>query len=114
MKCYLYSQDLMFSSQVAGAAASANCEFANLRSVEELSAEGQHVVVIDLSPQGLDISQFIASCKSRENVRLIAIGPHVHETKLEAARQAGSDFVLSKGQASRELPTLLRTMAEDR
>ena len=120
MKCFLLSQDLMFTSQARGAAESAECEPVTIANADEAislltSAErdmpgASGIAVIDLTAAELDIQPTIELLK-RHDIRVIAIGPHVHEAKLEAAKSADCDYVLTKGQASRELPVFIEKIA---
>jgi hypothetical protein len=41
---------------------------------------------------------------------ILAYGPHVHEDRLAAARAAGCDAVVSRGQLDREADSLLATL----
>ena len=40
--------------------------------------------------------------------RVVAFGPHVHEQRLAAARDAGCDLVVSRGQFFSQLETILK------
>ena len=120
MHCLVFSRDLMFSSKVAGAARAANVESKTVASAEALIAAvldhpGALAVLFDLAVAGLDQQTLVAlTTQLREQhatVRMIAVGAHVHAEKLAAAEQAGFEFVLTKGQASRELPELLAELA---
>jgi CheY-like chemotaxis protein len=114
------SRDLMFSSQVAGAARAANVESQTVASAEAvvaaaLDSPNTLAVLVDLAVAGLDqqaLAGLITQLRERHaTVRLIAVGAHVQTEKLAAAEQAGFEFVLTKGQARRELPELFAKLA---
>ena len=109
-KCFILSQDLMFSSQVAGASSAAGLETRNIQSAQQVDGEAP-LVVLDLTTPGLDIGQTVSSLKEA-NAKVVAVGPHVHAGKLELATQAGCDVVLTKGQASRDLGATLSALSK--
>ena len=111
MKCYLISRDLMFSSQVSGAAAQAGIEFQTMGTPADCGVpEEASVVILDLTMPGLNIESAIHEAAAITSTKIIAVGPHVQGEKLEAAKEAGAHFVLSKGQAHRELATVLKEL----
>ncbi len=100
-------KDLMFSSQLNGAVQRAGLipqtclgQMTVIQSLEKYEIQW---VIVDLETEKLDLP----ALRSATNGRLIGFGPHVHTTKLEAAHQAGFDFVLSRGQISGGLDQLL-------
>lgn len=107
MKCYVLSRDLMFSSQASNAAKAAGCETQTVGSLEQISSDEPSIVVLDLTTPGFDISVAVTHIKSNAAVKTIAVGPHVQEAKLDAAREAGVDVLMTKGQASRELSNVI-------
>lgn len=106
MKCYILSRDLMFSSQVTSDAKQMGLEPQTIGSAADV-AEPDSLVVLDLGGPGLDVGQVVEALASM-NAKLIAVAPHVHEAKLEAAKAAGAYRVLTKGQAHRELKSVLQ------
>ena len=62
------------------------------------------LVIVDLSTPGLDVAGFVKRLRgikasdAMSELRIIAFGPHVHEDRLAAAREAGCDEVMSRGQ----------------
>ena len=42
------------------------------------------------------------------SVHVVAFGPHVHEERLAAAREAGCDVVVSRGKFFAELDAILK------
>ena len=102
MPVVLLSADLMLTSQAAGAAARQQLELVTVSSEDQLvdAANGATMAIVDLAFSGLQIS---AVCERLEALpespqRIIAFGPHVHQQRLDAARAAGCDEVMSRGQ----------------
>lgn len=96
--------DLAVASMVHGAAQQAGATSvmaldaeALFRRIEESATPA--LVVVHLETRGLDIVALMERMRSLPQPPrgVIAFGPHVHEARLEAARQAGCDEVLSKG-----------------
>lgn len=103
MRLLLLTSDLMCSSQVAGIARGLGLPVATFGSAEALvaaAAEGPSVVVLDLNAAGVDVGELAPRLRSAAQPprAIVAFGPHVHESRLEAARQAGCDEVLPRGQ----------------
>ena len=95
------TRDLMVSSQISGAARGAACEMQVAGDSEAAAAlsrvSGCCGVLLDLTMPGVDLQQLLAGL-SEARPPVIAFGPHVHTTTLEAARAAGCDRVLSRGE----------------
>ena len=94
------SSDLMIASQISGAAARHGAEVRTVSSAEQLLDETDTArVILDLSLPGLDVAGIVARLRAAAAPppQIIAFGPHVHEAKLAAAREAGCDEVLSRG-----------------
>lgn len=100
----LLSSDLMISSQLMGPAQQQGVVLQTAASAGDLIAkcEGQTValVVLDLTHPSLNCVELVASLRAIETPpgAIVAFGPHVHEKKLAAARDAGCDGVFSRGQ----------------
>jgi DNA-binding NarL/FixJ family response regulator len=113
MTLILLSADLTVVSRVEGAAARAGMtvRVVSNRSaaVEVAAAETTDVLIIDLgSPVG-DVKELVIDVKAQcPNARILAFGPHVHEQKLAAAREAGCDLVVSRGQFFAQVDALLQ------
>jgi len=108
--CFVFSKDLMFSSQISAAAKSAGLVTKTVLGLEQVTGESTYYVVLDLTIPGLDIADAVETLKDA-GATVIAVGPHVHEAKLELAKESGCDRVLSKGQASRELGAVLAELS---
>ena len=78
--------------------------------------EGDYLALFDLTHPGLDIVVLARKLRELPNspATVIAVGPHVQEEKLAAAKVAGCDHVLSKGQASRGLADLFSELISGR
>jgi DNA-binding NarL/FixJ family response regulator len=62
-------------------------------------AEPVKLVFIDLATAGFDIALVVKQIHAlKPQPRIVAFGPHVHRAKLSAARAAGCDCVLSRGE----------------
>jgi len=62
-------------------------------------AEPVQLVFIDLGTSGIDITLVVKQIHSlKPQPQIVAFGPHVHRAKLSAARAAGCDCVLSRGE----------------
>src|ERR1700752_3132957 len=103
MNVVLLTGDLMVVSRVAGAASQAGAELrtaANAtQAVEMCRKNSARVLIIDLSTPGVDVAALVEAAKGDgdQAPAIIAFGPHVHEERLAAAREAGCDQVLSRG-----------------
>ena len=60
-----------------------------------------------LETTGLDVAVLLSKLPVPNRPPVLAFGPHVHHQRLESARQAGCDLVVSRGRFSAELPGLL-------
>ena len=77
--------------------------------VDCCTAEPCNVLIVDLSSPSLNIAALVNQLKSNRSTatRVIAFGPHVHEERLAAARNAGCDLVISRGQFFGQIDTIL-------
>jgi CheY-like chemotaxis protein len=114
MTFVLLSGDLAVLSRIEGAATrlgqvvrSASGE---AQAVAFCEAERAKTVIVDLSMPALDVASLVTQLKSIEgsNIHMVAFGPHVHEQRLAAAREAGCDLVVSRGQFFLQLESILR------
>lgn len=83
----------------------------SLRGLQEQLATGPVTAVM------LDLTSGVAPAAVREllgtgPVRLLAFGPHVDTTTLEAARQAGFDDVWPRSRLAAALPDWLRRLGD--
>ena len=114
----LLTADLMQSSQVAGAALRAAVQLRVFSSADALWAalseapsgeDSVRLVIVDLALPGLDIRGLLSRLEALPSgkPRTLAFGPHVHADRLAAAREAGCDQVVSRGQFHAQMEQLL-------
>jgi DNA-binding NarL/FixJ family response regulator len=103
----------MFSSRLIGAARALSVPLQLVAAPGELPdklAADCRLVLVDLSLAGLDLLAAIEAVRERAPAaRIVAFGAHVDEAALAAARQAGCDEVLSRGQFHKQYAELLRS-----
>jgi DNA-binding NarL/FixJ family response regulator len=109
------TSDLMFSSQVLGAANALGLKVQLVAGSDiagKLSSECR-LVLVDLSLPGLKLPEAIAAVReTAPSARIVAYGAHVNEQALAAAESAGADLVLSRGQFHKQYAELLRQLGE--
>jgi CheY-like chemotaxis protein len=113
MEVLLLSPDLMVQSRVAAAAGRAEIPAPRIWGGREIPAIEDtariRLVLIDLSSPGLDVKKTVAAVRERlTGASIVAFGPHVQMAKLEAARDAGCDRVISRGQLDRDIQAILK------
>lgn len=114
MDVLLISSDLMLSSQVSGAANRAGCELKIVPSItsglEALSEQPVVLVVLDLGTPGNEPAEVVPALRAATSneMAIVSFGPHVHKQRLEAARQAGCDMVISRGQFHSQAEEIFR------
>jgi AmiR/NasT family two-component response regulator len=111
MKILAAIHDLMFSSKVTANARGKPISWLprGTKVAEHVAATRPDVLLIDLASPQLDAVNAIREIKSGEckATTVIAYVDHTREDLIEAARAAGCDQVLSKGEFARRLPELL-------
>jgi AmiR/NasT family two-component response regulator len=109
MKILAAIHDLMFSSKVQAAAQGRPITWLKrgTRVADEVAREKPDVLLIDLASPQLDAVNAIREIKRAGGPTVIAYVDHTREDLIEAARGAGCDQVLSKGEFARRLPELL-------
>ncbi|MBI2823988.1 MAG: response regulator transcription factor [Planctomycetia bacterium] len=113
MPALLLTTDLATSSKVSAAAARQGTRLAVAMSVEALcdkaAAEGFDIAILDLSAAGLDVRALVRRLRALPAPprAILAFGPHVHESLLAAAREAGCDAVVSRGQFHAQVDRIL-------
>lgn len=116
MRLLLLTADLMCSSQVAGMARGLGLPLMTCGTADKLlaAAEGPSIVALDLNAAGVDWAALVPLLRSAANppVAVVAFGPHVHESRLAAAQQAGCDAVLARGQFYAQGEQILRQYLE--
>ena len=116
MPIVLVSRDLMLSSKLEGVARSLGQTLKSVGSGAAAlgNAEECQVIVVDLELPGLDIAALVEGIKNRTQQpdNVIAYAPHVRTEKLAAAREAGCDLVVSRGQIMSDAESILRRFLE--
>lgn len=112
MDVVLLTSDLAVVSRVEGAArqvgAGVRVAANAAQALTHCSNATTRALILDLSTPALDLEtiQRMAADTNR-SIRIVAFGPHVHEDRLTAARAAGCDLVLSRGQFFRDLNEII-------
>lgn len=112
----LLSDDLIFTSRVAGTGADLGIPVRVAKSPAALkgiaSQSTPSCVILDLQAPGLMIADMAAYLKALvPPPTIVAYGSHVDVATLKAAREAGCEHVLPRSQFVQELPTNLRDWA---
>ncbi|MFN7292181.1 MAG: hypothetical protein ACK5YR_09165 [Pirellula sp.] len=110
----LLTNDLMFQSKVSGAVRNAGKQLVVDRSVERIiertDANAVKLILIDLSLQTLELESAVKSLRDEfGNASIMAFGAHVDVARLEEAKRAGADSVLTRGQFDRDLNEIVKT-----
>src|SRR5262245_11758383 len=97
------TSELMMRSQLAAAARAAGVDLEFCASgaalVERGAAVRPRLIIIDLSEPGLDLAALVPALKAAGvSSTVLAFGPHVHTDRLQSAKAAGCDLVISRGQ----------------
>lgn len=115
MQVLFISRDLMFGSQIDGAARRHGGTY-RLTGPEQVSGLplGDAVVILDLGVAGVEVAALVGELRGADIPprAIVAYAPHVHEQKLAAAREAGCDEVLTRGQFHGGLDALLQRYAD--
>jgi DNA-binding response OmpR family regulator len=117
MSVVLLTSDLTVVSRVEGAARMWGFEVHSYSSASQALANcsWQHarLLIVDLATFPEDMKRLLEALDqiTDPRPRVLAFGPHVHEEKLAAAREAGCDQVVSRGQFFAKLIAILRDAA---
>lgn len=115
-KLVLVSGDLMLASRVEGAARQCGLTMVTVAGqvpAVSASAEECQAVLIDLRTSGLDVAELVEALrKQSDGLTIIACGPHVHEQRLDGARRAGCDLVVTRGQLDREAEAIFQRIVD--
>ena len=107
----LLCSDLMLTSSVGFAAASAGLRFVSTsRAADAVDfADSGHPLklVIDFGLPGLDIADLAQQLPTSVRDDAVAFGPHVHTEKFATAREAGIGTVTSRGHFTSNLSHFL-------
>ena len=111
MSILYLTSDLLFSSRVSQTAKQQGIDLqvsgAPDAAIASITADTR-LVILDLTLPSLDVVSTVARLReANPTVRIVAYGPHVQAGKLNAARAAGCDEVLTRGQFDREIARVL-------
>jgi hypothetical protein len=110
--------DLFFSTQVANMVRASGfeavLEMQSARATGLLASGCWAGVVVDMEATGLDLAGLVTSLGPPPRPRVVAFGPHVHTAKFEAAKEAGADALLTRGQISSNAQGLRVAILGDR
>lgn len=115
MTALLHTHDLLSASRIASAAQAAGVELVTCAAREAMlplvAERGIQLVLLDLATPGEVAADWIARLRSvaTETLSIVAYGPHVDADRLAAARQAGCDRVLARGQFLAQVSAILTT-----
>ena len=106
----LLSDDMIFTSRIAGTARDLGLTLKPLRSMDGILQDARKrpptCVIVDLANPTLNVPQLISqlskSCATMPYV--VAYGSHVDAAGLRAAREAGCNLVLPRSKFVEELP----------
>jgi CheY-like chemotaxis protein len=108
----LISRDLFFASKVTGTAAQLGLCVETVPDVatalERVRSAPIACLFCDLEAPRLNIAGLIGALPRESRPKLVAFGPHVAQSRLQSARDAGCDEVLPRSGFSARLPELLR------
>jgi CheY-like chemotaxis protein len=113
MNVVLLSGDLTVLPRVEAAAARLGAMVRPVsgwqQAIDACREEPGAALVIDLATPQIDVGILVHALHQRDgsSTRIIAFGPHVHEERLNEARQAGCDEVISRGQFFAKLDRIL-------
>ncbi len=116
-KLVLVSGDLMLGARVEGAAR--KCGLTMVTAAGQTlaiaaTADDCRAVLIDLRAPGLNIAELVEALRQQTaGLSIVACGPHVHAERLEAARQAGCDLVVTRGQLDREADAIFQRIVNE-
>jgi DNA-binding NarL/FixJ family response regulator len=104
----LLSDDLIFSSRIAGAASARGLSLTVSRTAAELVQSAHRLtprcLIIDLDNPGLDLAALMGELRRMNSTaRVVAYGPHVNAALLHDARAAGCDPVLPRSKFVEQL-----------
>lgn len=108
----LISSDLMISSRVTAMAKDCNTKVDVVSHLDRLQEPAEHFqygcVLIDLATIPAAVDTLLQHIRSNGiSAPAIAFGSHVNIQQLEEAKSAGCDYVLSRGQFSQSLRTII-------
>lgn len=114
MSALLITTDLMASSAAEGAARHAGVELQTVSpgTAIEKADESTRLIAIDLTAPISNLAALVEDLRTAApRTTLLAYGPHVHEARLQSARDAGCEHVISRGQFHKQFGEYLARYA---
>jgi hypothetical protein len=115
VKIFHLSHDLMMNSQVSQIARSLNLELETIRDINAIRERGQFlngVLIIDLQCPGWSAATFSPlAAEIVKSARVVAYAQHVRPELLAEAQSAGIDQVMTRGQFSRDVHSIIQNVA---
>lgn len=116
MAVILITEDLAVLSRVEGAAQTCGLPLRSFAGVTQTLADGSwdetvKLLIVDLATPSLNLKDLMDSLShiSSTRPRVVAFGPHVHTERLTAARDAGCDEVMSRGEFFARIGKIMQT-----
>lgn len=107
----LLTKDIFFASKVTGTASAMGLSVRIMIALDQLptaiTPETQ-LVILDLDCPGISPADVIAALPDPAAITTVAFGPHVHEAKLAAAKDAGFQHVMPRSKFSAGLVEILK------
>ena len=106
--------DILFGARIRGAAEATGTLVRLVRDGEELVVAAREsaprLVVVDLDARGEPVAAIarLTADPATAGVPVLAYASHVREDVMAAARAAGAERVVARGQFARDLPALLK------
>ncbi len=118
MRVLLVSGDLMIHSMVEGAVRAIGAELVvagGATCIAQATTHAPRFVLLDLGGNLPELAALVPQLRAAApEAKVIAFGPHVHAAKLTAARAAGCDEVLTRGQFHAGIGELLKSGVRSR
>jgi len=117
-KLVLVSSDLILGARIEGATQQCGLTMVTVGGqgpALEASGDDCRAVIIDLRTPGINVAKLVEALRKQgdSSLPIVACGPHVHEQRLDEARRAGCDLVLTRGQLDREAESILQQLADE-
>lgn len=102
----IFVRDLIFSSRIVEAARDAGVAFKVVRKPEALQVEAGRLLIVDLNLDGA--IKAAGAWREATGTPVIGFVSHVDTEVIASAKAAGIDQILSRGQFTQLLPSLIR------
>jgi CheY-like chemotaxis protein len=83
------------------------------QAVSHCSVETPKLLIIDLTTASMELVHLLKTLRHQTSAppRVVAFGPHVHKERLAAARDAGCDEVVSRGEFFARIDGILQEVS---